>query len=71
MENADTYTITNVSRESSGQYKCSLIDDPTMEASEDITVKCKGTRQNRNHSFATVISLLFGILFLNMFLVFL
>lgn len=52
VENADTYTITNVSRENSGEYKCSLIDDPTMEASEDITVKCKGTRQNRNHSFA-------------------
>ncbi|XP_031729440.1 CD166 antigen homolog A-like isoform X2 [Anarrhichthys ocellatus] len=38
VENADTYTITNVSRASTGEYKCSLVDDPTMEASKDITV---------------------------------
>lgn len=39
VENADTYTITNVSRDTTGEYKCSLIDDPTMEASKDVTVK--------------------------------
>lgn len=39
VENADTYTITNVSRDTSGEYKCSLIDNPTMEASKDISVK--------------------------------
>nr|XP_046245332.1 CD166 antigen homolog isoform X2 [Scatophagus argus] len=39
VENADTYTITNVSRNTTGEYKCSLIDDPKMEASKDITVK--------------------------------
>lgn len=38
VENNDTYVITNVSRDTSGEYKCSLIDDPSMEASEDITV---------------------------------
>uniref|UniRef100_A0A4W6FII0 Activated leukocyte cell adhesion molecule b n=1 Tax=Lates calcarifer TaxID=8187 RepID=A0A4W6FII0_LATCA len=38
VENTDTYTITNVSRDTSGEYKCSLIDDPSLEASEDITV---------------------------------
>ncbi|XP_039986060.1 CD166 antigen homolog isoform X2 [Xiphias gladius] len=38
VENADTYTITNVSRDTTGEYKCSLIDNPTLEASEDITV---------------------------------
>lgn len=38
VENDNTYTITNVSRGTSGEYKCSLIDNPTMEASEDITV---------------------------------
>ncbi|GAA6225710.1 CD166 antigen homolog A-like [Lates japonicus] len=38
VENADTYTITNVSRDTSGEYKCSLIDNPSLEASEDITV---------------------------------
>ncbi|XP_045930307.1 CD166 antigen homolog A-like [Micropterus dolomieu] len=39
VEDADTFTITNVSRNTTGEYKCSLIDDPTMEASKDITVK--------------------------------
>ncbi|XP_023258085.1 CD166 antigen homolog A-like isoform X2 [Seriola lalandi dorsalis] len=38
VENADTYTIMNVSRDASGEYKCSLIDNPMLEASEDITV---------------------------------
>uniref|UniRef100_A0A3B4T911 Activated leukocyte cell adhesion molecule b n=1 Tax=Seriola dumerili TaxID=41447 RepID=A0A3B4T911_SERDU len=38
VENADTYTIVNVSRDASGEYKCSLIDNPMLEASEDITV---------------------------------
>ncbi|XP_028321209.1 CD166 antigen homolog isoform X2 [Gouania willdenowi] len=38
VENADTYTIVNVSRDTTGEYKCSLIDDPTMEASKEITV---------------------------------
>uniref|UniRef100_A0A7N8XWD4 Activated leukocyte cell adhesion molecule b n=1 Tax=Mastacembelus armatus TaxID=205130 RepID=A0A7N8XWD4_9TELE len=38
VENTDTYTITNVSRDTTGEYKCSLIDNPTLEASEDITV---------------------------------
>uniref|UniRef100_H3DFG9 Activated leukocyte cell adhesion molecule b n=1 Tax=Tetraodon nigroviridis TaxID=99883 RepID=H3DFG9_TETNG len=39
VENANTYTITNVTRETSGKYKCSLTDNPTMEASKDIVVK--------------------------------
>ncbi|XP_059187449.1 CD166 antigen homolog A-like isoform X2 [Centropristis striata] len=38
VENADTYTITNVSRETTGEYKCSLVDNPTLEATEDVTV---------------------------------
>ncbi|KAF3847597.1 hypothetical protein F7725_020625, partial [Dissostichus mawsoni] len=38
VENADSYTITNVSRNTTGEYKCSLVDDPTMEASKAITV---------------------------------
>lgn len=41
VENANTYTITNVTRETSGEYKCSLVDNPTMEASEEVVVKCK------------------------------
>ncbi|XP_070827025.1 CD166 antigen homolog A-like isoform X1 [Chaetodon trifascialis] len=39
VENADTYTITNVSRDTTGEYRCSLIDNATMQASKDITVK--------------------------------
>uniref|UniRef100_A0A672ZD87 CD166 antigen homolog n=1 Tax=Sphaeramia orbicularis TaxID=375764 RepID=A0A672ZD87_9TELE len=38
VENENTYTITNVSRDTSGEYKCSLIDNPAMEASNDLTV---------------------------------
>ncbi|XP_033952622.1 CD166 antigen homolog A-like isoform X1 [Pseudochaenichthys georgianus] len=38
VENADSYTITDVSRNTTGEYKCSLVDDPTMEASKAITV---------------------------------
>lgn len=45
VENANSYTITNVTRETTGEYKCSLIDDPTMEASQDIVVKCKGAER--------------------------
>lgn len=41
VENANTYTITNVTRETSGEYKCSLVDNPTMEASKEVVVKCK------------------------------
>ncbi|XP_044211004.1 CD166 antigen homolog A-like isoform X1 [Thunnus albacares] len=38
VENTNTYTISDVSRDNTGEYKCSLIDDPSMEASKDITV---------------------------------
>ncbi|XP_032365999.1 CD166 antigen homolog A isoform X1 [Etheostoma spectabile] len=38
VENVNTYTITNVSRDTTGEYKCSLVDNPTLEASKDITV---------------------------------
>ncbi|XP_029302891.1 CD166 antigen homolog A-like isoform X1 [Cottoperca gobio] len=38
VENTDSYTITNVSRDTTGEYKCSLIDDLTMEASKEIVV---------------------------------
>lgn len=39
VEDGDTYTITNVSRDTSGEYKCSLIDNPELVSSKDITVK--------------------------------
>ncbi|XP_029964400.1 CD166 antigen homolog A-like isoform X1 [Salarias fasciatus] len=38
VKDGDTYAINNVSRDTTGEYKCSLIDDPSMESSEDITV---------------------------------
>ncbi|XP_047450265.1 CD166 antigen homolog isoform X2 [Mugil cephalus] len=39
VENGDTYTIKNISRDTSGEYKCSLIDNPSMESSKkDVTV---------------------------------
>ncbi|MED6249418.1 hypothetical protein ATANTOWER_013755 [Ataeniobius toweri] len=38
VKNANTYTITNISRNNSGEYKCSLADNPSMEATMNITV---------------------------------
>lgn len=38
VENADTYTITNITREATGEFKCSLTDDASMEASKTVTV---------------------------------
>ncbi|XP_060928509.1 CD166 antigen homolog A-like [Limanda limanda] len=38
VEDADTYTITNVSRDTAGEYKCSLVNNPSLEASENVTV---------------------------------
>ncbi|KAM8902951.1 CD166 antigen homolog isoform 2-T2 [Spinachia spinachia] len=38
VENTNSYTITNVTRDASGEYKCSLVDDPTMGASKHIAV---------------------------------
>lgn len=41
VENSDTYTMVDVTRDTTGEYKCSLVDNPTMEASEEVVVKCK------------------------------
>ncbi|KAM3875134.1 CD166 antigen homolog A-like [Diretmus argenteus] len=38
MEDSNTYTLTDVTRDSSGEYKCSLVDDAELEASKNITV---------------------------------
>ncbi|XP_054649976.1 CD166 antigen homolog isoform X2 [Dunckerocampus dactyliophorus] len=38
VNNNDTYTLTHVSRDTSGEYKCSLIDNPSMMASKDVIV---------------------------------
>lgn len=48
VENADSYTLVGVSRDATGEYKCSLIDNPTMEASEQVVVKCKNKAVLRN-----------------------
>lgn len=39
--NSDNYTLTNISREAGGEYKCSLADNEKMEASQSIAVSCK------------------------------
>ncbi|XP_077064754.1 activated leukocyte cell adhesion molecule b isoform X2 [Siphateles boraxobius] len=39
VENSNTYTLTNVTRESTGEYKCSLVDSEDMAASLPITVE--------------------------------
>lgn len=41
VENGDSYTMVDVSRDATGDYKCSLIDNPTMEALAKVVVKCK------------------------------
>ncbi|XP_069004424.1 CD166 antigen homolog A-like isoform X1 [Embiotoca jacksoni] len=38
VENGDSYTITNVSRDFSGEYNCSLIHNSTLGSSENVTV---------------------------------
>ncbi|XP_030632374.1 activated leukocyte cell adhesion molecule b [Chanos chanos] len=38
VEDSDTYTLTNVTRADSGEYKCSLVDDEDLESSANITV---------------------------------
>ncbi|XP_004075399.1 CD166 antigen homolog A isoform X2 [Oryzias latipes] len=38
VENQNAFTITNVTRDASGEYKCSLIDDRGLEASKNVTV---------------------------------
>lgn len=41
VENSDTYTLTAISREATGEYKCSLADNEKMEASQSINVSCE------------------------------
>ncbi|KAG9265387.1 hypothetical protein AMEX_G21777 [Astyanax mexicanus] len=38
VENSDSYTLTNVTRANTGEYKCSLVDNDAMAASVNITV---------------------------------
>ncbi|XP_057695957.1 CD166 antigen homolog A-like isoform X1 [Corythoichthys intestinalis] len=38
VKNTDRYTLTAVSRDITGEYRCSLIDNPAMMASKNITV---------------------------------
>lgn len=41
VENANTYTMDTISRDATGEYKCSLVEDEKMEASQKIVVSCK------------------------------
>ncbi|XP_071317643.1 CD166 antigen homolog A isoform X3 [Trachinotus anak] len=38
VENSNTYTLTAISREAAGEYKCSLSDNENLEASQSIVV---------------------------------
>lgn len=38
VENSDTYTVTSISRDAAGEYKCSLVDDEKMEDAQSISV---------------------------------
>lgn len=41
VENSDNYTLTAISREATGEYKCSLADNEKVEASQSIVVSCE------------------------------
>ncbi|KAM9846844.1 CD166 antigen homolog A isoform 2-T2 [Aulostomus maculatus] len=38
VKNVDTYTVTDISREAAGEYKCSLADNEKMEAFQKVAV---------------------------------
>lgn len=52
VENTNTYNMTHVSRDVTGEYKCSLVDNPMMEATKVITVNCK---TNENSTLCTFV----------------
>lgn len=41
VENSNTYTLNDMSRDAAGEYKCSLADNEKMEASQIIVVSCE------------------------------
>ncbi|GLD72100.1 CD166 antigen homolog [Lates japonicus] len=41
VKNSDTYTLTAINREDTGEYKCSLSDNEKLEASQSILVNCE------------------------------
>lgn len=41
VENSSTYTVNAISRDAAGEYKCSLVADEKMEASQNVVVSCK------------------------------
>uniref|UniRef100_UPI003AADE22D CD166 antigen homolog A n=1 Tax=Centroberyx gerrardi TaxID=166262 RepID=UPI003AADE22D len=38
VENSDSYTLTDIHRDGAGEYKCSLVDNEKMEATQNIVV---------------------------------
>lgn len=49
IRSSNTYTLTDVRRNATGDYKCSLIDQKSMIASTAITVHCKSPPQDLLH----------------------
>lgn len=49
IRSSNTYTLTDVRRNATGDYKCSLIDKKSMIASTTITVHCKSPPQDLLH----------------------
>lgn len=41
VENSDNYTVTAINRKDTGEYKCSLVDNEKVEASQNIVVSCE------------------------------
>lgn len=41
VENSNSYSISAISRDAAGEYRCSLADNEKMEASLAIVVSCE------------------------------
>lgn len=41
MTDKSVYTLTGVTRDDSGVYKCSLLDNDVMESTQIVTVSCE------------------------------
>ena len=41
VEDEDVYTLSNVTREKTGEYKCSPLDNASLLASHNITIHCE------------------------------
>ena len=51
---SDSYTMTNITRDATGEYKCSLAEKPSLEASINLTVSCELLRHTTAHCWGSM-----------------